>query len=285
MTSSIATAWRLSVEHVTEFAYAGDVQSSYNEARISPKGHAAQLVLDHRVSVEPEVPVFRFVDYWGSEVAVFDVHERHQTLVVTGRSLVETAASPIVDDIGWEVLADGDTRDRWHEFLMPSALVDVDDAVMQAARDVAAAPSPLIAVGLALEWTRASLQYESGATHVGTIATEARALGKGVCQDFVHLALAVLRTAGIPARYASGYLHPRDDATIGETVVGQSHAWIEVWLGDWYAFDPTNGADVGLRHVLVARGRDYDDVVPVKGVFNGPVGMTVDARVAITRVA
>ena len=113
----------------------------------------------------------------------------------------------------------------------------------------------------------------------------ALALGRGVCQDFVHASIAVLRAAGIPARYASGYLHPNADADIGETVVGQSHAWLEAWVGEWLAADPTNGAEVGPRHVLVAHGRDYGDVVPLKGVFHGPPGAAVGVRVAITRVA
>ena len=136
-----------------------------------------------------------------------------------------------------------------------------------------------------MEWTQARLTYEVGATDVSTTASEALELGRGVCQDFVHLSLALLRTAGIPARYASGYLHPQTEAETGETVVGQSHAWLEAWAGDWQAFDPTNGAEVGHRHVLVARGRDYGDVVPLKGVFHGPSNASVDVHVAITRVA
>ena len=85
--------WRLSVEHVTEYSYSGDVLASYNEARITPRRDERQLVLDHRVETRPAVPLLRFTDYWGSEVCAFDVHERHEMLVVAGRSLVETPSA------------------------------------------------------------------------------------------------------------------------------------------------------------------------------------------------
>jgi transglutaminase-like putative cysteine protease len=127
--------------------------------------------------------------------------------------------------------------------------------------------------------------YRPGATSVTTTATEVLNLRQGVCQDFVHLALGVLRAAGIPARYASGYLHPKRGAAVRETVDAESHAWCEAWVGEWESFDPTNGDDVGERHVLVARGRDYDDVAPLKGVYQGPPGNEINVRVTITRVA
>jgi transglutaminase-like putative cysteine protease len=109
---------------------------------------------------------------------------------------------------------------------------------------------------------------------------------KGVCQDITHLALGALRSVGIPARYVSGYLHPRPNAAIGETVGGESHAWVEWFCGDdWRGFDPTNGIDIGDRHVLVGRGRDYNDVPPLRGVYAGPFGSTLFVTVEITREA
>jgi transglutaminase-like putative cysteine protease len=284
--------WRLSVEHVTTYAYAGDVLASYNEARLTPS-RDRQLVLDHRLHVTPRVPLMRYVDYWGSEVCCFDVTEPHQRLVVTGRSLVETGPSrprPAESVVSWEQLYAESVRDQFHEYLASSAFVPCDDPRVIAAagglrelgRD---SVSPTAVVGAACEWTRDQLEYESGATDVSTTASGALDVARGVCQDFVHVAIAVLRACGIPARYASGYLHPQEDAVLGDTVTGQSHAWLEAWLGDWYPVDPTSGAEVGERHVLVARGRDYGDVPPLKGVFHGPPDLSVDVRVAIERVA
>lgn len=284
--------WRLSIEHVTTYAYMGDVFASYNEARLTP-ARDRQLVLDHRVSVNPRVAVMRYIDYWGSEVCAFDVTEPHQRLVVTGRSLVETAPSrtlPVNGNATWERLNDDYVRDEFHEYLTSSDYVTCEDQrLIDAARglndDLSESVTPASVVEAACEWTRANLVYEPGATDVRTTASGALDVGRGVCQDFVHVAIALLRACGIPARYASGYLHPNEDAELGDVVSGQSHAWLEAWLGDWYPVDPTSGADVGERHVLVARGRDYGDVTPLKGVFHGPPDLSVDVHVAIARVA
>ncbi len=108
--------------------------------------------------------------------------------------------------------------------------------------------------------------------------------GSGVCQDFAHVALALLRATGIPARYVSGYLHPSATAEIGETVAGESHAWIEAWTGDWQAFDPTSGA-VGDRHVVVGRARDYADLSPLHGIYHGGPAEDLGVAVELTRLA
>ena len=112
-------------------------------------------------------------------------------------------------------------------------------------------------------------------------ALEALHHGAGVCQDFAHLTLALLRAAGIPARYVSGLPPPGKDARPGETVAGESHAWVEAWIGDWWAFDPTNGVAVGERHVVVGRGRDYADVPPLKGVHSTGTAEALDVEVRI----
>ncbi|MFO7244181.1 MAG: transglutaminase domain-containing protein, partial [Actinomycetes bacterium] len=106
----------------------------------------------------------------------------------------------------------------------------------------------------------------------------------GVCQDFAHLAIGALRHVGIPARYVSGYLHPKRDAAIGETVRGESHAWVEWWTGDWFGFDPTNDKEVGDHHGVVARAREYRDVPPLQGVFAG-AGSGLEVSVKVTQLS
>ena len=108
---------------------------------------------------------------------------------------------------------------------------------------------------------------------------------QGVCQDMSHLAVGLMRTMGIPARYVSGYLHPLPNAPLGEPVAGQSHAWVEWWAGGWRSFDPTNGVPVAERHVTVGRGRDYGDVPPLRGVYAGPFKSNLHVKVTITREA
>src|ERR1700704_756408 len=120
-------SWRLSIEPVTSYEYEGEVLASYNEARMSPARDATQMVLDHRVDVRPSVPVMHYVDYWGTEVSAFDVHEPHERLIVAARSLVETvAAFADVTDTDWEVLSDEDVRDQFYEYLNPSPHVPID---------------------------------------------------------------------------------------------------------------------------------------------------------------
>ncbi len=122
-----------------------------------------------------------------------------------------------------------------------------------------------------------------GATRVSTHAVEAWDVRQGVCQDFAHLAVGVLRTLGMPARYVSGYLHPKRAPVVGVTVPAESHAWIEFWVGEWVAYDVTNRQVPAERHVTVARGRDYGDVSPLRGVYSGGQS-TMFVSVAMTRL-
>ena len=133
------------------------------------------------------------------------------------------------------------------------------------------------------EWMRGEMTYMKGSTGVTTNAEEAWSQRQGVCQDLAHLAIGALRSCGIPARYVSGYLHPRSTADIGETVAGQSHAWLEWWDGEWRSWDPTNHKPAGDFHVTVARGRDYRDVPPLKGILSGGGGSALNVSVEITR--
>ena len=107
----------------------------------------------------------------------------------------------------------------------------------------------------------------------------------GVCQDYAHLTLLMLRAVGVPCRYVSGYLHPKRSAGLGESVAGQSHAWVEAWTGNWWAIDPTNNTSIFEQHVSVGVGRDYADVPPLKGVFSGGGSKALEVVVDITRLA
>jgi transglutaminase-like putative cysteine protease len=97
--------------------------------------------------------------------------------------------------------------------------------------------------------------------------------------------ISFLRGQGIPARYVSGYLHPTVDAALGEKVIGQSHAWVEFFCGEWVGFDPTNGNDIGLQHVVVAKGREYGDVPPLKGIYHGAPSRNLGVTVEITKIS
>jgi len=279
--------WRVEIEHTTGYKYRREVTSSYNEVRVTPISNDRQVVLDAEVAVAPAVSAFRYWDYWGTLVHAFDLHTPHTELAVTGRSVVETSA-PLDDPgpaLGWSELAAPDVCDRFAELLAPTRHVPIDDDVVEAARPLAAQATPADACLGAVAWARSRLRYEKGATTVASSATDALRLGAGVCQDFAHLTLAVLRAMGVPARYVSGYLHPSADAGVGATVSGESHAWVEAWTGDWASFDPTNGEVVGERHVVVGRARDYADLSPLQGIYHGGPAEALGVTVTLTRLA
>jgi len=172
-----------------------------------------------------------------------------------------------------------------YELLLPTKRTGLDAELREIVADIKAAHATPHAAALALcEFVRGEVAYQPGATGVQSDALHAWAQRKGVCQDISHLALGMLREMGLPARYVSGYLHPSPSAGIGESVVGQSHAWVEWWVGRWTAFDPTNGVPVGERHVVVGRGREYGDVPPLKGVYAGPESTGQVVEVTITRL-
>jgi transglutaminase-like putative cysteine protease len=281
-------SWRLKVRHMTTYAYSGVVHASYNEARISPLDTPSQFTLEHRVEVHPAANLFRYRDYWGSRVHCFDLHHPHTELSVVGTSLVETAQrTPVLDEtVAWEAIDAPGLTDRFFEYLSDTRTTAADDAIADAARELRAAPTPAVALARLGEWLRGRVEYETGTTSVSTTAAEVLRAGRGVCQDYAHLGIAVLRAAGIPARYASGYLYPDElGGEVGATHRGESHAWLEAWVGDWHPLDPTSGSPVAERHVLVARGRDYSDVAPLKGVYHGGPSHSLDVAVELTRVA
>jgi transglutaminase-like putative cysteine protease len=282
----MGSSWRLRVRHRTGFTYAGKVASSYNEARMSPQNEARQSVLDARVEVWPPARTYRYEDYWGTVVTAFDVQVPHDELKVTAISTVETSAGSTSDELAtWSELADEHSIDRWYEYLGTTPRTGLDEELTDlASRLRGERATPNGAALATCEMVRDEVEYEAGATGVQTDAVHAWRQRKGVCQDISHLTVGLLRSMGVPARYVSGYLNPTPDAPVGERVVGQSHAWVEWWVGEWVAFDPTNGIPTGERHVVVGRGRDYADVPPLKGVYAGPENTGQGVEVEITRL-
>ncbi|MGH3245906.1 MAG: transglutaminase family protein [Trebonia sp.] len=281
--------WRLRIEHVTRVRYAGPVLTSFNEARMTPLTLPTQITLESRVTAGPGVPVWTYSDYWGTITSVFDLPEPHDDLVIRAAATVETepfgGIAATGDRPSWAEVTERSRQGRLLEFLLPTALTTVTDEISSAAISEIRRLSPDAAAEAISGRVRDHVTYMPGATGVRTNAQEAWDKGQGVCQDMAQLTVALLRAVGLPARYVSGYLHPRAKAEPGTTAVGQSHAWVEYWAGSWTPLDPTSGADVGERHVVVARGRDYADVPPLKGIYHGPSGGGLEVRVEVTRLA
>jgi len=282
----VSAGWRLRVVHRTHVCYEGSARASYNEVRMTPPTLARQAVLESRVSTDIPAPMWAYTDYWGTQVSSFDIQAPHHELVIRAQATVETrpAATPS-RPLPWADLRDRVAGSRLLEFLTPTKRTAVDEALAASARERTSRGDPLEAAAEIASWVRDRVAYVPGATEVQTSAQEAWDKSQGVCQDMAHLTVALLREVGLPARYVSGYLHPEPEAQPGDEVAGESHAWVEYWVGEWVACDPTNRAQVGERHVIVATGRDYGDVPPLKGIYHGAPSSTMDVTVTVARLA
>lgn len=275
---------RLHVVHTTSFRYASSVTASYNEARMTPLTQPGQTVLESRLDIRPSTWAAEYRDYWGTAVTAFEVLTPHEELELTAEHRIEVSERPAPrSSCGWDTLAAPDLRDRLAEFLADTPTTRVPAEVVELAARARHGLEPTDAAVAICAALRDEVEYVPGTTAVHTPASEAWAARTGVCQDVAHLAAGALRSAGIPARYVSGYLYPRGDAEIGESLVGESHAWVEWWAGDWVPYDPTNRAPAGEHHVVLARGRSYDDVPPLRGIYAGASTEDLDVRVRITR--
>ncbi|USX48529.1 transglutaminase family protein [Lentzea sp. HUAS12] len=279
-------SWRVRVVHTTGYVYEAPVVQSYNEARLTPRGDRKQNVVVSRVETTPATRAYRYTDYWGTEVTSFDLHAPHKELQVVASSVVETSAEiePVTTGT-WADLKEDDLVDRYTEFLEPTLYTPRDRELLAKARELKKGRTPSEAVLAASQWVGEQLTYQPGSTGVHSSAVDAWHERKGVCQDFAHLTLVLLRGMGIPSRYVSGYLHTKEDGPLRETVRGESHAWIEAWTGGWWGYDPTNAIPVGPRHIWVALGRDYADVAPLKGIYSGGAATALEVTVDITRLA
>lgn len=284
--------WRLAIRHETALRYDGPVRASYNELRMTPMDTAAQTRLSSRVEVGPLAQTWQYTDYWGTRVTSFDLQDPHEALTINASSVVETSpatwaepASVALRDESWDpietVIKSGDLA----EFTAPTARTKLTPALQQELRDRVADAGPHTAAERICDWIHKAMAYVPGATGVHTSGREAWDSKSGVCQDFSHIAIGMLRAAGLPARYVSGYLFPLKESTPGVSCEGQSHAWAEYWAGEWYGIDATNNVAPGLRHVVVGHGREYTDVVPHKGIYLGSPDSTLTVSVRLTRLA
>jgi transglutaminase-like putative cysteine protease len=278
---------RLHIVHRTVFGYENPVAASYNEARMRPANLAGQRVLESTVQVQPMTWSTDYRDYWGTIVTAFEVLVPHSELAITAESRVEIAPPrPAAAACSWDALTRDDVADGLSEFLAVTATTEPDADLVDLARAASSGRDPSAAALAICDAVRSEMEYVPGATGTHTRASEAWAERKGVCQDLAHLASGALRAVGIPARYVSGYLHPATDSSmLGETVTGESHAWIEWWSGEWQGYDLTNSIGVGEHHVIVARGREYGDVTPLSGVFAGGAASIQRVEVQITQEA
>jgi len=273
---------RLRIRHTTSFRYEAEVQASYNEARMRPDMSDRQFLLSSQLIITPLSSQHQFTDYWGTRVTSVEILSPHQELSIVSERLVEINDRPVTHDaLGWSDLkaAPSASAELTELLGMTPLSTPTKEVVTGAHRIAARSETPGSAAQEICEWINDEMSYVPGVTAVHSTAAEAWKSKQGVCQDISHITVGALRSVGIPARYVSGYFHPNDDAAVGELVEGESHAWVEWWEGGFVGFDPTNRKPVTTSHVVVGRGRDYTDVPPLRGVYDGPA--TSDHSVAV----
>jgi transglutaminase-like putative cysteine protease len=284
---------RLDIRYRCRFSYDHPVRESQNELRAAPASDPRQTLISYRVSTSPASRVFSFTDYFGTRVDAFGVREPHGVLEVVAEASVETRRSPLITAAPRrQALFERTFRDEHLEYLEPSPHAAWGSGVDEEAARQAELAGPDV-VGLVLAIHRrvgSTMTYRPGSTYVGMPVEEVLVRREGVCQDYAHLAVAMCRSVGVPARYVSGYLFTSDDATgadvEGEVARVQTHAWFEAAVPGvgWVALDPTNAQEVGLRHVKIGHGRDYDDVPPLRGVFSGAAEADLEVTVDMRRL-
>lgn len=266
-----------SIRHLTRFRYTQPISESIMETRMHPRSDAHQHCLSFSLSVSPRCRVFTYRDHLGNNVHHFDIPGEHKQLVIIAESIVEHQAVPDVPaflaPVAWddldELTRDGDYRDM----LLPSTFVCESAALLDLAAKLEVnqrRDDPLMLVHELNRRLYDYFEYVPQHTRVDSPIDDAILSGKGVCQDFAHTMLALLRHLRIPARYVSGYLY-RGREDHDRSTPDATHAWVDVLLPHlgWVGFDPTNNLIASNRHIRAALGRDYADVPPTHGVFRG----------------
>lgn len=278
---------QLRIVHTSKYEYDGRAAASYNQARMTPVTTPEQIVVHNRLEVTPKPWTYTYTDYFGCPVTAFEVVDPHDVMTVTATSTVQVnrGALPFART-PWSAYAEREVRDRWTEFLVvPDLVAPPEDFARQVKEIGAAAGLPGIAALEICRLVHEQIGFRPGATDVESPGAEAWEQRAGVVQDMVHLAIGGLRTLGIPARYISGYVHPVEDPVVGETVAGDSHAWVEWWDDGWQGFDPSTNAAPGNRYVAIGHGRDYTDVPPLRGIYSGAKIAKLDVLVEVTRIS
>ncbi len=278
-----------SIRHLTKFRYANPVSESVMETRVHPRGEGNQRCLTFHLAVSPRCRAFSYRDHLGNQVHHFDIPGQHSQLVIVAEALVDLQhPADVPSSLAPEAWQELDTLvqngDYW-EMLLPSEFATSTPLLIELARklDVRRRNDPLQLLRELNSALYESFDYVPKSTKVDSPIDDAIRNQQGVCQDFAHIMIALVRPLGIPCRYVSGYLHRRTQDH-DRSSDGATHAWVETLLPQlgWVGFDPTNNLVAGDRHIRTAIGRDYADVPPTKGVFRGGTASELSVAVRVT---
>jgi transglutaminase-like putative cysteine protease len=285
------------VTHTTDYRYGEPVAEAYLELRLTPLSREGQTIQEHRLTIEPASRTSGYRDYFGNQVAFLSLPYRHSRLTIRSEALVKTEFKPLPDDSlelttqeARQILTG--SLPLVFDYLQPTDMVKIGREAVQWAKRYLAGQ---IVLRKGLENLNRAIyenfQYRKGATDFSTDVSTIWRDRIGVCQDFAHIMLSVLRTAGLPSRYVCGYIEtapPRGDNGEGKRLVGSvaTHAWVEVLLPGqrWVALDPTNNRWCGEQHIAVSFGRDASEAAPIRGTFKGSGDQIMKVQVKVIRV-
>lgn len=273
------------IQHITKYSYDNLVRDSANKIILFPIVDIYQDVLKHDLIITGNPQVDTYIDYYGNEVGSFTYTESHNMLMINSQVSVNTHPKPLPTD---EV----DSITQWDELYSIKYIVPYIDFLKQEYFEGLSELFPIVegerktndtpyqAALKFTEYVYKNFEYIKGVTTVETTLDEIWGIKAGVCQDFAHILMVMLRLVGIPARYVSGYICPNRDGMRGE---GATHAWAEAYLSGygWLGIDPTNNCVANEMHVRLAVGRNFSDCSPVKGVYKGSARHRLDVSVSV----
>jgi transglutaminase-like putative cysteine protease len=269
----------IEIEHTLSLNYNAYIRESFLELRMQPKTTADQTLQSFVLAVGPPTKISRYRDWNGNVVHHFTIVHFHDRIEVVARSAVSThPATPPLDRVT-DPRPFPEPPYPLLDFLAFDGPVRPSPAMRKFSQAAAATPGATLGeqVRACGRHIREHFSYKKNVTRYDSTTEDFLSLGAGVCQDFTHLMLGLLRLRQIPCRYVSGYLH----VAAGEGEAAQSHAWVEFYspAAGWVPFDPTHNREVDERYVVVGHGRHYDDVPPNKGIYRGNADETLRTAV------
>jgi transglutaminase-like putative cysteine protease len=278
------------VRHVTSFSYEPAVGESVMEVRLQPRSDTRQRCLTSAIYVNPHSNVTVYRDFYGNAVHHFDIPGKHQSIEVVSEATVEMMPRLELEGLKqstWEELDELVAHGDYWEMLLPSHYAQITPALDELSKEwkLERSGDPLSLLKRINTSIYEAFAYVPNTTRVDSPIDDALRSRQGVCQDFAHIMIALVRQLRIPCRYVSGYLY-HGDKDQDRSSAGASHAWVEAYLGEpgWVEFDPTNDLLGCERHIRVAVGRDYWDVPPTRGVHRGEAEGELRVSVTVSAV-
>lgn len=257
---------------------------------MQPRTDFRQRCLSFSLEVMPRATTMLYRDFYGNAVHHFDIPEKHQQIDITATAIVDVLPAPdfnLDQAAGWDELDARVAQSDYWEMLLPSQFAAPTVLLEKLATelDLRRRGTPLALLQELNGRLYELFEYVPNSTMVDSPIDDALHARSGVCQDFAHIMITLVRQLQVPCRYVSGYLYHEDRAH-DRSPAGATHAWVEAYLGDlgWVAFDPTNNLLGSERHIRVAMGRDYADVPPTRGVYKGEAESELSVMVAVSPV-